>query len=351
MRRRASSSDAMFGNEPAALGDVRSDKERLRFTLNTLARIRFVSAEGARVHGQGRRRRRAARLPPLVRRARAGAPRRADRLRPLVLARPARPPDLLGLDTGCAWGGTLTAVRIDGTAREIFQVRCGPEPSSPCTRPHPRRRLRDVGWPACRIASFLCVVGARVARWATTGRRWQQRARAGLLCLLACVVPLQCAAALVRASAGPSHSAPGCASAEAVAVLHDFRRHGAAASWSPSDWTKSRVTASRHDHATRRRRAPPPPRGRARGHERRRTPVVDRATRTRSAAAAPLRVPADPGASLDGTRFDRAACAGPRPRSGSRRCASTRRLNVRPGPARSDSPAAEPARAGAGMPM
>jgi bis(5'-nucleosyl)-tetraphosphatase (symmetrical) len=32
--------------------------------------------------------------------------------------------DLLGLDTGCVWGGTLTAVRIDGGRRDVIQVPC-----------------------------------------------------------------------------------------------------------------------------------------------------------------------------------------------------------------------------------
>jgi bis(5'-nucleosyl)-tetraphosphatase (symmetrical) len=33
-------------------------------------------------------------------------------------------PDLLALDTGCVWGGHLTAVRVDGGRREVTQVRC-----------------------------------------------------------------------------------------------------------------------------------------------------------------------------------------------------------------------------------
>ena len=33
-------------------------------------------------------------------------------------------PDLLGLDTGCVWGGALTAVRVDGGRRDIVQVPC-----------------------------------------------------------------------------------------------------------------------------------------------------------------------------------------------------------------------------------
>jgi len=33
-------------------------------------------------------------------------------------------PELLSLDTGCVWGGPLTAARIDGGRRELFQVPC-----------------------------------------------------------------------------------------------------------------------------------------------------------------------------------------------------------------------------------
>ena len=37
-------------------------------------------------------------------------------------------PQLLGLDTGCAWGDALTAVRVDGGRRELFQVACAQSP-------------------------------------------------------------------------------------------------------------------------------------------------------------------------------------------------------------------------------
>jgi bis(5'-nucleosyl)-tetraphosphatase (symmetrical) len=33
-------------------------------------------------------------------------------------------PDLLAIDTGCVWGGALTAVRVDDGRREVLQVRC-----------------------------------------------------------------------------------------------------------------------------------------------------------------------------------------------------------------------------------
>ena len=118
--------DAMFGNEPARWGDVGNEKERLRFTLNTLTRIRFVTADG--------------RLEFTVKdgaeaapegffpwfdapgRRTAGVPIAFGHWSTLGLL---DRPDVLGLDTGCAWGGRLTAARLDGASREIFQVGCG----------------------------------------------------------------------------------------------------------------------------------------------------------------------------------------------------------------------------------
>ena len=39
-------------------------------------------------------------------------------------------PDLMALDTGCVWGGKLSAVRVDGGRQEVVQVVC-PQAQSP----------------------------------------------------------------------------------------------------------------------------------------------------------------------------------------------------------------------------
>lgn len=38
--------------------------------------------------------------------------------------------NLMALDTGCVWGGQLTAVRVDGARRELIQIDC-PEAQKP----------------------------------------------------------------------------------------------------------------------------------------------------------------------------------------------------------------------------
>jgi bis(5'-nucleosyl)-tetraphosphatase (symmetrical) len=118
---------AMFGNEPARWSEALAGDERLRFTLNTLTRIRFVTADGmlefAAKDG-------ADAAPPgffpwfdAPGRRTAGMPIAFGHWSTLGLV---DRPDLLGLDTGCVWGGKLTAVRIEGAGREVFQVACDP---------------------------------------------------------------------------------------------------------------------------------------------------------------------------------------------------------------------------------
>ena len=116
---------AMFGNEPRRWRDSLAGVERLRFTLNTLTRIRFVADDGT-LEFQTKDGADAA--PPGFQpwfdakgRRTAGVPIAFGHWSSLGLV---ERDDLLGLDTGCVWGGRLTAVRIDGGRREVFQVAC-----------------------------------------------------------------------------------------------------------------------------------------------------------------------------------------------------------------------------------
>ena len=116
---------AMFGNAPSRWSDSLAGDERLRFTLNTLTRTRFVAHDGtlefATKDG-------ADAAPPGFQpwfdapgRRTAGVPIAFGHWSSLGLL---QRNDLLCLDTGCVWGGKLTAVRIDGGAREVLQVGC-----------------------------------------------------------------------------------------------------------------------------------------------------------------------------------------------------------------------------------
>ena len=116
----------MYGNEPARWSDALAGDDRLRFVVNVLTRIRFVRRRRhARLRDQGRRRRRAAGLPAVVRCARP-AHRAACRSPSATGRRSAwsTAPTCSALDTGCVWGGQLTAVRVDGGRREVIQVAC-----------------------------------------------------------------------------------------------------------------------------------------------------------------------------------------------------------------------------------
>lgn len=117
--------EVMYGNEPAHWDDRLQGADRWRFVINVLTRIRFVGPggaldfkvkEGADAAPQG--------LVPWFdapQRRTAGTPIAFGHWSTLGLV---NRPDLLALDTGCVWGGTLTAVRIDGGRRDITQVPC-----------------------------------------------------------------------------------------------------------------------------------------------------------------------------------------------------------------------------------
>ncbi len=115
---------AMYGNQPDRWSaDLRGD-ERLRFTVNSMTRLRIVDAEGrlllkykGGLDGMPRG------AVPWFR-----APRRRSAAERIVfghwsalgyLASDA----VVSLDSGCVWGGSLTALRLDAAAPPV-QVAC-----------------------------------------------------------------------------------------------------------------------------------------------------------------------------------------------------------------------------------
>lgn len=115
----------MYGNEPSRWDDRLQGADRWRFVINVLTRIRFCDSTGKL---DFKTKDGAAAAPP-------GfypwfeAPGRRTEGQPIAFGhwstlglRVER--TLLALDTGCVWGGALSAVRVDGGRRELVQVSC-----------------------------------------------------------------------------------------------------------------------------------------------------------------------------------------------------------------------------------
>lgn len=125
----------MWGSEPAAWRDDLAGWDRLRVIVNAMTRMRYVTRQGAmefRAPG--------AKAPPAQ--GPAGcvpwfdAPDRASAEARVVCGHWSglgfvNRPDLLALDTGCLWGGSLTAVRLDD--ERVYRRPC-------------RQYARPAGW-------------------------------------------------------------------------------------------------------------------------------------------------------------------------------------------------------------
>jgi len=117
----------MYGNEPDRWDDRLEGNARLRVIVNALTRMRFCSADG-RMEFETKD---GAAEPPAGYMPWFDVPGRGTQAATVAfghwstlgwLSRP----DLISTDTGCVWGGQLSAVRIGGTLaeRELIQVKC-----------------------------------------------------------------------------------------------------------------------------------------------------------------------------------------------------------------------------------
>lgn len=115
----------MYGNEPARWDESLTGVARWRCVVNSLTRLRFCSADGtmefATKEGAGGAPEGFMPWFEVPGRRTAGTPVAFGHWSTLGLI---NRDDLLSLDTGCLWGGQLTAVRVDGTERELIQIDC-----------------------------------------------------------------------------------------------------------------------------------------------------------------------------------------------------------------------------------
>jgi bis(5'-nucleosyl)-tetraphosphatase (symmetrical) len=115
----------MYGDTPVRWDDALQGPDRWRVVINALTRLRFCSDDGTmefRAKGGADDAPRG--FAPWFRiaaRRSAGTPVAFGHWSALGLL---HEPDLLALDTGCVWGGPLSAARVDGGRCDIFQVPC-----------------------------------------------------------------------------------------------------------------------------------------------------------------------------------------------------------------------------------
>jgi bis(5'-nucleosyl)-tetraphosphatase (symmetrical) len=116
----------MWGNQPDRWDDALAGAGRLRVIVNALTRLRFCTPEGVMdLRASGR-----LDQAPAGTLAWFDVPGRRTAGTPIAFGHWStlgylRRPDLIALDTGCVWGGCLSALRLteDG-AHELIQERC-----------------------------------------------------------------------------------------------------------------------------------------------------------------------------------------------------------------------------------
>lgn len=115
----------MYGNRPDCWSDMLEGYERWRFIINCFTRLRFCSAAGrldlADKGGPGSQ---PAGLLPWFQ-----VPQRRSRESRIIFGHWStlgcvQKENVYSIDTGCVWGGKLTAMRLDTAEPEYFSVEC-----------------------------------------------------------------------------------------------------------------------------------------------------------------------------------------------------------------------------------
>jgi bis(5'-nucleosyl)-tetraphosphatase (symmetrical) len=122
---------AMYGNTPARWVPTLEGDDRLRVIVNAFTRLRFCRADGEMEF----KTKSAASTPPAGFMPWYEVPGRRTAEVPVAFGHWSTlgrlmTPRLMALDTGCVWGGCLTAVRLDGEAVQTFEVAC-PQAQAP----------------------------------------------------------------------------------------------------------------------------------------------------------------------------------------------------------------------------
>ena len=118
--------ERLYGDQPDRWDDVREGEERLRFIANCFTRLRYVDADGRlalRVKGSPKKSQTKSLIPWFE------APEARWRGPRIVFGHWSTlgffcNADVIGLDTGCVWGGSLTALRLDDPEARPVQVPC-----------------------------------------------------------------------------------------------------------------------------------------------------------------------------------------------------------------------------------
>jgi bis(5'-nucleosyl)-tetraphosphatase (symmetrical) len=118
--------ERLYGDQPDRWEDVHAGEQRLRFIANCFTRLRYVDTDGRlalRVKGSPKKSQTASLIPWFE------APEARWRGPRIIFGHWStlgffRNADVIGLDTGCVWGSTLTALRLDDPDAEPVQVPC-----------------------------------------------------------------------------------------------------------------------------------------------------------------------------------------------------------------------------------